>query len=187
MLAPRETNRVSRELRLFAVVTSAWLTSEKVLFWEVSEETWERVSVETLWYCYMALGLMEPDERNCSYFSWSNSMTNDSTADPRSLRLTCTATFISVEKEFSSRLIIFYLVKKFQLQSSLRRWKLQQNNSDYKREEGLSGSPLCLKPSSLYSDRRWSCLPLMSWVSSMIFGFSLWITDEVRSFSQWLK
>ena len=45
----------------------------------------ERVSDETLRYFRVALGLMEPEERSCSNFSWSNSTTSDLTVDPSSL------------------------------------------------------------------------------------------------------
>jgi len=64
------------------------------------------VSEDTLRYCRVDLGLMEP-ERSCSNFSWSNSMTSDSTIDPRSLKSTCAMAFSSVEKIFPSWVAIF--------------------------------------------------------------------------------
>ena len=47
------------------------------------------------------LGLMEPDERSYSNFSWSNSTTSDSTVYPRSMRSACAMVFSLVEKTVS--------------------------------------------------------------------------------------
>ena len=44
------------------------------------------------------LGLIAPDERSYSNFSWSNSTTSDLTDYPRSLRSACATVFSLVEK-----------------------------------------------------------------------------------------
>jgi len=100
MLAPWEVVRPSRVVEPFTLLKSVWAS-----LWEVSEETWEWVLLETL-------GLMEPNERSCSHFSWSNLKTNDSTVDPRSLRSACVMTFSSVEKTFPNRVAIFCFLRK---------------------------------------------------------------------------
>ena len=78
----------------------------------ISKEIWERVSKETYRYCCIALGLEEPEERNSSNFSWSNSTTRDTTIFSRSQTSTCAIAFSSVEKEVPSRVAIFCLVEK---------------------------------------------------------------------------
>jgi len=104
VLAPQEVVRTSRYVKSLTLSKSVRLASEEAFLWEVPEETWERVSEETLHYCRIDLGLMEPEERSCS---WSNSMTSDSTINPRSLRSACATTFSSVEKVIPNGVAIF--------------------------------------------------------------------------------
>jgi len=77
MLASRVSwemlTRATRATRLeMALFTQA-------IFGEVSEETWKRISEETLRYYCTTLGLLDPEERNSLYFAWSNFMTSNST------------------------------------------------------------------------------------------------------------
>jgi len=92
--------------------------SPKRLERESYSETWERVLLETL-------GLMEPEERSCSNFSWSNSTTSDSTVDPRSLRSAYATAFSLIKKTFLSGVVIFCLIEKVgRCKVSLSGWKV---------------------------------------------------------------
>ena len=71
-------SRVSWETltQALCVKRPTMMFSKQTIFREASEGTQEWISEETLSYC-RALGLLEPKERNSSYFAWSNSMTSD--------------------------------------------------------------------------------------------------------------
>jgi len=102
-----------------------------------------------------SLGLTEPKERSFSYFSWSNWMTSNSTVNPRSLISTCTTTFSLVEKQFPVKSPSFVSLGECVYCKFL--WMDENYNRttpDYKREEGLSGSPLCLVSGTSCSNGR---------------------------------
>ena len=69
----------------------------QVTFGEVSEEILKQAPEETLQYCRVAFGFLEPEEKNSSDLSWSNSTTSDSIVDPRNLTSACATIFSSVE------------------------------------------------------------------------------------------
>ena len=75
--------------------------------WEKSSKRFESETQKRL--CGIALGLAEPEERNSSNFSWSNSTMSD-TVLPRSQTSGCAMAFSSEEKELPSGIAIFCLV-----------------------------------------------------------------------------
>ena len=77
-------------------------------FGEVFGKTCERISEETLRYCHATLGLLESEERNFSYFVWSNSITSHSTVFPMKLILPCATTCSLVEKVVPSGVAISF-------------------------------------------------------------------------------
>jgi len=104
------------------------------------------------------LGLLEAEERNSSYFAWSNSMTSDSTVLRMKLTSLCTTTYSSVEKVVPNGVAISCAWRKVEsvLQKFLESMKDYNNsNFNYKREEILKlKSPLYLRLSSLHNDEK---------------------------------
>ena len=84
-------------------------------FGEVFGKTCERISEETLRYCHATLGLLEPEERNFSYFAWSNFTTSDSTVYPMKVMSPCATTCSSVEKVVPSEVAISCTGKEFEI------------------------------------------------------------------------
>jgi len=93
------------------VMRPAMTLFAQAMFGEVFEDTWKRISEKTLRY-YHALGLLELEDRNSSYFAWSNSMISDSTIFPMKVTSPCVTTCSSLEKVVPSGVAISCLLGK---------------------------------------------------------------------------
>lgn len=64
--------------------------------------SWDARFIEILCYLYTDLGLEEPEDRNSSYFAWSNVMKRIWTMDLMLMLLDCATTFSSIVKVLAS-------------------------------------------------------------------------------------
>jgi len=120
----------------------------------------------------VTFGFLEPEERNSSNFSWSNSKISDSTVDPRNLASACATIFSSIEKTVPAESPSLVWSKNFEV-------KFLWVDENYKetipitKERRISRSLLCLRLVLHVAVESESYSPLTGWTK--IFS---WIVFE---------